>query len=287
MEKDKNKKKNDYLPQSELEWLQTGKFYIEEIIINDLSIKCALTHTDKPKSLLALSGGIPRDKDRQKNLPLINKLYGKIAVDLLDRNVKSLLYNQPATGGSGGEWNKETLNSRIKTLSELIMYYCKNLGISEVSIVGSSAGAYMALRALDLISNSGILINSVILLSSAAYPQELEDIPYGEKFTKIVSSSWNIETSPAFKDLEKHSKNGTNFLISFFEVDDPPIPIKIQEYYKFVLNKSTKEEGKDSVVIIPNVSHNFNRLIKKKNQNIIDNSSVVTTAKKFVEFILE
>ncbi len=106
-----------HLPQSEAEWLQTGKFFIEGVTVRNTSIQCAVTHGTKPKLLLTLSGGIPRDRDRQKNLPLINKLYGKIAVDVLDCGINSLLYHQPATGGSGGIWGEESLKTRADVLS--------------------------------------------------------------------------------------------------------------------------------------------------------------------------
>ncbi len=169
----------------------------------------------------------------------------------------------------------------------LVVHYCNKLGIAETAVIGSSAGAYMALRSFDAITSNGITVTSSIFLSPAAYPIEIENIPYGAAFTRIAREPWDISLSPAFADLEKHAKSGTRFLISFFEVDDPPIPMAIQEYYTNTLRRLVHDGARGSVLIIPGVSHNFHRLVRKKRQNLVDDNSVIATAKKFVEFLKE
>src|SRR3989344_2788812 len=106
----------DSLPQSEVEWLATGKFRIKTILINQNQIRCALTRGPDKSRLIIMVSGNPRDPTRRQQLPLINKLYGHLAITMLDHGINSLLYNQPATGGSSGEWKKETLHTRSKTL---------------------------------------------------------------------------------------------------------------------------------------------------------------------------
>ncbi len=56
--------------------------------------------------------GIPRDLDRRNKLPLINKLYDLMATKLVDHDVNSVLYNQPATGGSSGDCDSKTITTR-------------------------------------------------------------------------------------------------------------------------------------------------------------------------------
>lgn len=96
-------RKRDYLPQSETEWLKTGKFRIETVKIGTKKIRCALAHSSESDRIVVMVGGIPRDPGRREKLPLINKLYGHLAIKLLDHNISSLLYNQPGTGGSSGD----------------------------------------------------------------------------------------------------------------------------------------------------------------------------------------
>ncbi|MDO8183467.1 MAG: hypothetical protein Q7T49_00575 [bacterium] len=45
------------LPQSELEWLATGKFQVEKVIINGIPINCALVEGLKDKRLTLMIGG--------------------------------------------------------------------------------------------------------------------------------------------------------------------------------------------------------------------------------------
>ena len=95
-EHEKSKDKADHLPQSEAEWLKTGKFEVENIAIGGKEIRCALVRGPENSPLVTMVGGIPRDHERRKKLPLINKLYGHLALKILDQAESSLLYNQPA-----------------------------------------------------------------------------------------------------------------------------------------------------------------------------------------------
>ena len=272
----------DYLPQSEAEWLETGKFDIETTEIKGKQIRCALTRGAEGKPLITMAGGIPRNPERRKKLPLINKLYGHLALKMLDENESSLLYNQPATGGSSGEWE---IQSRTNILAGVSEHFYKRTHASILSLIGTSAGAYMAVNALDQLEDQRIKVPKLVLLSPAAYPEKAENVPYGEAFGNIVRKSWNVEESPIFSKLEKYIKDGGAAFISFFEADDPPIPRHIQEYYKAFVQRLSSRGGAISVTTIPGVAHNFRRIGVPEGKNIVDNDSIRATATLLADFL--
>jgi len=270
--------------QTEKDWLNTGHFKEEYALTNNKKIRCALVTCANPKQLITMVGGIPKEKDRQKNLPLINKLFGQMAILLKEKGYSSLLYNHPATGKSDGDQNKETIRSRSQTLASLTEAFCERIGVNHCSFIGSSSGAYIALRTLPFLKDS-LHISKLVLLSPAAYPKEIEIIPYGKNFTRIVRQDWNITSSPAYEALRDFSNRGDGILIAFFENDDPPIPVKIQQHYK---NVSLSLESKTFFIknlTIHNTAHPFRRINLKKKQNIVDDKSVMETADRFVDFL--
>src|SRR3989344_7289201 len=266
------KDEKDYLPQSETEWLSTGKFTVEIATVSQSRIRCALTRGREGDRLVIMVGGIPRDPTRRQKLPLINKLYGHLAIKLLDHGMSSLLYNQPATGGSSGDWEKETLRSRAKTLDGIATHFSEQTSASDIALIGTSAGAYMAVSAIEAIQRTGHTVSKLALLSPAAYPKEIEEIPYGEAFTQRIHTPWDIATSPVFPRLQKFIASKGSLLVSFFEADNPPIPEYVQEYYRsFVRQLST--EGHDvTILTIPDVAHNFRRIGVSERKNVVDNN---------------
>lgn len=275
----------DYLPQSESEWLKIGKFEIKTLEINGRKIRCALTRGDKEGQLITMAGGVPRDPDRRKKLPLINKLYGHLALKMLDQGESSLLYNQPATGGSSGEWETETIQSRTDVLVKTSKHFYENTNSSELALIGTSAAGYMAVRAIEPLQACDVKVAKLVLLSPAAYPQEIETMPYGEAFTEIIRKPWKVADSPIFPELENYLRNGGSAYISFFEADDPPIPKHIQEYYQTLVERLSREGIDITLNRIPGVAHNFRRIGAHTGQNIVDNDSVRSTAALLKDFL--
>jgi pimeloyl-ACP methyl ester carboxylesterase len=231
-------------------------------------------------------GGIPRDPIRRSKLPLINKLYGLMATKLVDHGINSVLYNQPGTGGSSGDWDSETIDSRSKTLVGLIKHVGKVTKCSKHTLVGSSAGAYMAVRATDLLKDTKNKIDTLLLISPAAYPLLIESIPYGENFSKLIREPWDVVNSPVFNRLERFVSEGGSLLISFFEADDPPIPILIQHCYCAFARKMISQNHDVRVIMIPSVAHNFRRIKTAKSGNVVDNDSIRSTTEEFIRFII-
>jgi hypothetical protein len=280
------KPKKDILPQSEREWLETGKFTISTVSILGNRIRYTVTNSVDTDLLVTMVGGIPRDPNRRSRLPLINKLYGLMATKLVDHSVNSVLYNQPATGGSSGDWDSETITSRSKTLVSLIEHTGNSTGCSKHTLIGASAGAYMAVKATDLLKGTKNKIDKLLLISPAAYPLEIENEPYGENFSKIVRAPWDVANSPMFSRLERFVLEGGSLLISFFEADDPPIPRYIQHYYCEFARKLISRNHDVQLITIPGVAHNFRRINTSEKGNVVDNDSIRSTAEEFVRFIL-
>lgn len=283
--KEESGNKAEHLPQSEAEWLETGKFEIEQIAIEGREIRCALVRGPEHSPLVTMVGGIPRDPERRKNLPLINKLYGHLALKMLNQGESSVLYNQPATGGSTGEWEKETFQSRTEVLVETSKYFYDRTQASNLSLVGTSAGAYMAVNALEQLKNFGIRVPKIALLSPAAFPRSIENISYGESFTRTIREDWDVAESPVFPLLEKYIQNGGSVFISFFEADNPPIPEHIQDFYRNFAQRLSGEGADITYATIPSVAHNFRRIGVSEGANVVDNDSIRTTATTLADFL--
>lgn len=273
------------IPMSETEWLSTGKFIIDFPEINGRRIKIARTKGDSGKTPVVMVGGIPRDLYRRENMPVVNGLYGLMAMDLLSRGISSLAYNHPSMGGSEGDWNAETFRSRAETLAGVSKYLCRVVGSEDVAIMGTSAGAYMAAEAIEPLSMEGIKIAKIILLSPACYPREAEEIPYGENFSRVIRARWNFNESPIFSRLEKYAGSGGSLMINFFEFDDPPIPLAIQECFKTFATRMASEERSVFFNLISGVAHNFRKAGSTESDNIIDEESVKKFAGFFSDFL--
>lgn len=280
------KHEKEILPQSEQGWLETGKFTINTFPILGNQIRYAITNSVSTDLLVTMVGGIPRDPDRRSKLPLINKLYGLMATKLIDHNVNSILYNQPATGGSSGDWGSETITTRSETLVGLIERTGNLTGCCQHTLIGSSAGAYMAVKAADLLRKNKNVINKLVLISPAAYPIEIEDRPYGESFTEVIRSPWDVADSPIFGRLERFVSAGGSLVISFFEDDDPPIPRYIQHYYCEFARNLISQNYDVHIMTIPGVAHNFRRINTSEKGNIVDNDSIRSTTEEFIRLIL-
>lgn len=282
---EKNKDFSYYLPQSENEWLATNLFEVSTIDIHGKSIRCAFSCGAPGSQLVTMVGGIPRDLERRKQLPLINKLYGHIAVKRSQVNESSVMYNQTATGGSGGDWDTETLRSRIQVVEGVTKHFSEQSKSNNVAIIGTSAGAYMAIRSLASLNKENQLVKKLVLIFPGFYPTQVEDMPYGETFKQTISSPWDIKSSPIFDDIKNFVENGGEVLITFFESDDPPIPLRMQEYCKqFVEN--LKDSGcAIEVFSIPGVAHNFRTIGSQESKNVVDNTSVRETAVKIISFL--
>ncbi len=157
---------------------------------------------------------------------------------------------------------------------------------SRHTLIGASAGAYMALKATDLLTGTKNEIDKLVLISPAAYPFEIESEPYGERFTKIISAPWDVADSPIFSRLERFVSKGGSLLISFFEADDPPIPRYIQHYYYEFAQKLIAQNHNVQIITIPGVAHNFRRIDTSEKGNVVDNDSVRSTTEEFIKFIL-
>ena len=79
--------------------------------------------------------------------------------------------------------------------------------------------------------------------------------------------------------------SGGSVLISFFESDNPPIPQKIQEYYKQFAQRLSDNGGVISVTTIPGVAHNFRRIGVAEGKNVVDNDSIRATATLIKDFL--
>lgn len=281
-------KQRDYtyfLPQSEEGWLESGQFKVDDVIVNDTSVRVASVYADEPKRLVVMSGGIPRDEARREKLPLINKLYGHLGILLAGEGSSSLLYNQPGTGRSGGEFNAITFADRISVLASLAVSAAGAQGLDEVALIGMSAGSYMACRAAEAIQESGVRVGALVLQSPAAYPISIESMTYGRDFTDTLSCEWDIFSSPVFDAMRKMASDDTKVIVSFFEKDDPPIPAAIQDAYAQAIDELSSQGHAARLHTIYGVEHNFRRMGSDHGGNVVDNDAIRETAQVIKDFI--
>jgi pimeloyl-ACP methyl ester carboxylesterase len=277
------------LPQSQNDWLATGNFNLEFIDVAGHTLRTAVVERQpdtQDNGLVVMAGGIPRDHEVRQRLPTINKLYAKLALNLASDGFTSVLYNQPGTGESTGDFDEITFGERIKALVELTDHYAEAHETAKVSIVGTSAGAYMAARALDDISARGLNINSLVLQSPAAYPEHVEDLPYDERFTEAIRSDWDARESLVFGDIERYVRARGRLAIAFFQEDDPPIPRHIQDLFADTA-QHIADAGDITQITYRGVAHNFRRIghDAKSKRHIIDDRSVFAAADMLADFI--
>ncbi len=270
-------------PSTEEEWLQKNIFTTEILKVAENTIRCALVDTKQKNILVAMVGGVPRDESVRKKLSLIPTFFGHLAETLESIGISSIMYNHPDTGLSSGDWTKDTLLSRSSVFAKITSYFRTATSSKEVALVGVSAGGYMVIKALKELQSNGVTVTKIVLISPAAYPGTIETIPYGDVFTKILRTPWDVRTSPIFPILTKFVQNGGSVLLAFFEDDDPPIPLHIQEYYTHVAKELSKDGGKVELLKIMGAAHNFRKI--SKSENVVNPESIVETSNEIISFL--
>ena len=271
---------------TESEWLETGRFELNTRSLSNFAIRTAKTtfDLDQPNQLVVFVGGIPKDRQRCEVLPLINRFHGLLALKVADEGMVGLAYNQPGTGGSTGNLETDTMADKIELLRDLTMDLLLENDLNEVSFVGMSAGSYVAARASELLAKQKVKVNSLILQSPALYPAHVEGIAYGNEFRATLSEHWSHKDSPVFNDLDSHLGRGGRVHITYFQRDDPPIPIDIQEtYMNWVMSR---EHGDASITSITGVEHNFRKIGHDSGRNVVDNNAIRKVARELVTIIV-
>lgn len=275
------------LPQSDNEWQQTADFEAGLVPVGDEKIQYAyLAPAESSDHMVIMLGGVPRNPERQSRLPLINKLYGSIALQAQYSNIHSLMYQQIGTGGSSGDLRAETLQTRTSHLAEVITRFKQSKNIGRVSLIGMSLGSYLAARAVEDIESRGVEVSHLVLQSPAAYPKEAERLPYGQAFKETISQPWDVLGSPVFADIRRYLSGGGRVAASYFEKDEPPIPKHIQNAYFDVFSEASNQGLAVTTYSIAGLEHNFRRIGSDHNGNIVHNGAVKAVATQIAEFIV-
>ena len=274
------------LPQSDSEWQETADFETGFVPVDDEKIQYAYLAPDHPSEhMVIMVGGVPRNPERQSRLPLINKLYGSIALQAAHNGIHSLMYQQVGTGQSSGDLLSETLQTRTTHLTEVVSYFRQSHSIGRVSLIGMSLGSYLAARAATHIEAQDTEVSHLVLQSPAAYPLEAEGIPYGSAFKDVISKPWPASEAPVFEDILNYLRRGGSVTVSYFERDEPPIPKRIQEAYTALVNSAMQEELHAAAYSIAGLEHNFRRIGSDHNGNIVHNGAVKAVASQISELI--
>lgn len=242
-------------------------------------------HKVKAKAMAVMVGGIPRDPERQRALPLINKLHGALAIELSRCGYVGTLYNQPGTGQSQGDLATETLAFRAATLETFTANMCRKLRIGRVAFIGMSAGSYLAIKASNRMAKADVEVSHLILQSPPAFPPLAEEIPYGQQFRETLAN-WDFTEAPIFRDLTEWKTHNKPTYISYFEADNPPIPDTIQAQYRNFAERFNADGKPITFEVIEGVAHNFRRISAGANdRNVIDNDAIRASAAHLIDFL--
>lgn len=279
------------MPQTEADWLDTGRFEMEPKTVAGHDVMTALASpaiSGVDPSLVITVGGIPRDPVRREKLPTINKLYAQLSLNVADSGHYGLMYNQPGTGKSSGDFETITFGEHIKTLVELSDEVAAGLGINKIHLVGTSAGSYMAARAVEDIQERGLEIRSLVLQSPPAFPEAVEDVPYGPEFSELIRTPWEVSDSPVFKDIRRFARFGGKICLLYFQGDDPPIPGHIQTKYHDTIWELGQKGADVTSLSCNGVAHNFIKLNNNpaSRRNAVDDASVYGTARILKDAII-
>jgi len=101
---------------------------------------------------------------------------------LVAQGIGSFAYDSRGTGNSGGEFRQSTLNNRLEDSENALDLLTKKLGHTNISVVGFSMGAHVAIRLMEKRPD----LARLVLIGAVVYSEEAEDKELGEPFSTVI-----------------------------------------------------------------------------------------------------
>lgn len=171
---------------------------------------------------------------------------------LLSENIETISFDFIGHGLTGGNIKSTSLLSRTEQAISVIKYYNKD----NISLLGTSMGAYTAIRMTEKIP-----INNLILSVPAVYNTDAYNIIFGDQFSQIIRKERSWLHSQIWNICEQYT--GKLLLISAKNDDVIPKEIPQQLYDKFASSDfRDKIEFDCSHQILKYINSNREELLK-------------------------
>ncbi|MCR4305618.1 MAG: alpha/beta fold hydrolase [Candidatus Daviesbacteria bacterium] len=155
----------------------------------------------------------------------------------------SLTFDFRGVGESEGQFADSSLKNRLidsrAALNFLLSYSLVDR--NKIAIVGSSMGAYVAIRLSEL----GEAPKALILVSAAAYAKESEDKQMDVSFTQVIRTENSWCNSTCFLALKRYQ----NPVMVVYGSEDLVIPEGVKKRYKGLL------KSQDIYLVMKNGQH--------------------------------
>lgn len=155
---------------------------------------------EKPIAAVVTAFGIPRGAENDKTYKV-----ERSAPYIAEQQLLVSAHSPLGMGKSGGDSSDLTLSGRVKEVVEMAKVIDDFRPDLPLALYGSSMGAHIAIRAADALWESGIKVDSLVLVSPAAYPDVSENARFGEEFRSAITGAHDMSKAAfsVFKALEK------------------------------------------------------------------------------------
>jgi pimeloyl-ACP methyl ester carboxylesterase len=271
-------------PRSEKEpQKQEGSFEWRGIQLQTITVMPAEIESKKIP-LVCMIGGIPRGKENSPDFhPLNSGTFEAYANEFARRGEASFVMSPVGMGASGGDTFEHSIGDRIDAWVQAVERLARDprFDQEQITLLGNSMGGHIAIKVAEILATKGINIKSLILVSPAAYPDELEKVNFGSQWGEAAKrlSGSRIRVFEALEDFKGR------VLLSWAQ-SDRPISIDKQKLYNKVLSDRMRRGRSDTAMSQVAVEHNFRKLNSNPTDNIIEISSLNNAAKVFADWQL-
>ncbi len=234
--------------------------------------------------LVCMIGGIPRNKENSPDFhPLNSGTFEAYSNEFARRGEASFAMSPVGMGNSEGDTFEHGIGDRIDAWAKAVEQLARDprFDQDQITLLGNSMGGHVAIKVAEILATKGINIKSLILVSPAAYPDELEEINFGSQWGEVANQLSG--SSARVFDVLKDFKG--KVLLSWAQ-SDRPVSVEKQKLYNEVLANRMQRGGSDTAMSQVAVEHNFRKLNSNPTDNIIEISSLDNAAKVFADWQL-
>jgi pimeloyl-ACP methyl ester carboxylesterase len=203
----------------------------------DLNGKLFFTDESKDCEIVSLHGaGLAR---KERIVYLLDDLAKRAPIN-------AGIFDFSGHGESTGKLEESSLKKRVEEATAFLNEHI----VDSPVVIGSSMGAYIAIKMLDVVTPE-----TLILFCPALYSGEAYTVPFTKKFTEIIRkpNSWqNTDVLPLLQNFRGN-------LLVFIGTDDVVIPAGVID----LINENSNKVKKKAIVRIPNAPHAIHAFISE------------------------
>ena len=156
----------------------------------------------EPKSklvgLIVTAFGVPRGQDNDKSY-----VPDRFAPYIAETGFVTTAHSPEGLGKSGGDTTQLSLDGRASEVAAVAAAAHTQFPDLALAIYGSSMGSHLAIRAAKRLAKAGVQVDTLVLVSSAAYPDRSEPATFGDAFKQAITGAHELPKSAfsVFDDL--------------------------------------------------------------------------------------